>query len=117
MQFKRSDFQGAAEAYLSALEAAGLTPGMAAVLNSNLSACELHLGRPKAALDRACDAISLDGTYGKAHHKAMKALIELGDLVGARQHSSSAPPEIQQPDAALLQQCEQHWDQVFANLT
>lgn len=112
MQYKRGDWEAAEQAYLMALESDELSSAIAAVLNSNLAACELQQGRPREAMTRALAAIDLDGSYKKAHHKATKACIELGDLAGARHHHDLTPPEMQQPDGELLLTCERCWSNV-----
>jgi hypothetical protein len=92
-QFSLGDYSAAVAAYVAGIRALqtcraterseGAFRRSLAVLHSNKSACELHLGKPLAAERDATVAIAADCTYAKAFYRRAAARRALGRLAGA----------------------------------
>eukprot|EP00658_Telonema_sp_P-2_P032753 TRINITY_DN24172_c0_g1_i1.p1 TRINITY_DN24172_c0_g1~~TRINITY_DN24172_c0_g1_i1.p1 ORF type:complete len:399 (-),score=104.99 TRINITY_DN24172_c0_g1_i1:101-1297(-) len=114
LAFKRGDWRAAVDAYQTALSCTDLvTPQMAAILHSNMAACELELGAPREAMNQALESLELDPCYTKAHGKAVRACLDLGDLAAARYHLVQMATAASPDDLAKLEKSEQGMSQAL----
>ncbi|CAM6038647.1 unnamed protein product [Sphagnum compactum] len=103
-QYKRGKFAEALTLYERAIV---LAPGQAAY-HSNRAAALTGLGRLAEAVCECQEAIKLDPTYLRAHHRLGSLYFRLGRFDGARNHFRIAGQQTDLSDMQRLEKVEKH---------
>lgn len=103
-QYKRGKFAEALALYERAIV---LAPGQAAY-HSNRAAALTGLGRLAEAVCECQEAIKLDPTYLRAHHRLGSLYFRLGRFDGARNHFRIAGQQTDLSDMQRLEKVEKH---------
>lgn len=103
-QYKKGHFEEALNCYSRAIS---LSPANAAY-RSNRAAALTALGRLPEAVRECEEAVRLNPSYGRAHHRLASLLLRLGQVENSRNHFYLSGPQSDPSDMQKLQSIEKH---------